>query len=288
MAKRAYWERPLDIFKLIVAFLLLTSLAVLALRPAPRVIITTPPAITITPPPATPVVVTTPTPAATPGATPAITPAITLVVTPIITPTAVSVPAPIITRPANGARLSADELCTIEGTSQPGLGVYIYDGQTLLGEAMADTEGRWRLEMPAPLTEGEHLLRAVVKDAMAREVAASEPVVFRAIRAAVRPLIWPPRGGVVMIGGTVEGAAEPYARLLIYDDQSVLGETVAGPDGRWRFRLPAYLRTGRHMLRAVAVDDMGRALAASEPVQVQVLEFRLPVTGTDCPPTGRR
>lgn len=281
MAQRAYWECPLDIFKLIVTLLLLASLAGLAFRPGRQVVVITP------------VVTSTPTPAATVGVVPTITPPImstaTPIVIPIITPaaTAVSVPAPVITRPANGARLSADEPQTFEGTSPPGLKVCIYDGETLLGEAKADPEGKWRLEVPAPLSEGEHRLRAVVRDAAGREVAASEAVIFRAIRTAVRPVIWPPRGGVVMIGGMVEGIADPAARLLIYDDKAVLGETTAGPDGRWRFRLPLYLGTGRHRLRAMAVDDVGRALAESEPVQVRVLEFELPVTGIDCPLNGR-
>lgn len=375
MARRAFWERPLDIFKLIVALilLLLALLIVLPPRPGPQVVVTAPPvftrptsgatfeadelptlegtadpgvtiqlfdsetllgeatadahgkfrfplpeglaegphslravvvdeagkevaasetvAITIIPPPVPPVVTSTPTPAVTPVATPSVTPAVAPVITPTITPavapavtptiTPVETPivAPTIIRPASGARLSADHPLTIEGTAEPGLQVHVYDGDTLLGEATADTEGRWRFEVDVPLAEGQHSLRAAVRDAVDNEVAASQPVAFSIVRATVQPTILLPEQGVLMAGGTLEGSADPAARLLIYDRDTVWGEAATGLDGRWYFQLPADLSTGKHVLRAVAVDDAGHVLAESEPTPVQVLELRLPITG---------
>jgi len=188
--------------------------------------------------------------------------------------------APVVVSPASGASIGAGESLAFEGTAAPGARVRLYDGETLLGELAADADGEWRFELPQPLTEGLHDLRTVVLDAAGEEVAASELLTFSIIKAATPPIILLPDERNVVAGGTVEGTADPDALLQIYDGDTLLGEVAADADGKWTFELPADLSTGEHTLRAVAVDDAGEALAESEPASFDMLELRLPVTGS--------
>ena len=207
-------------------------------------------------------------------------PLVITIISPEVPPVVAAV-VPAITFPTRGARLGAGLPLTLKGTAGPGMKVHIYDGDTLLGEAMTEADGRWRLELPTPLAEGAHNLRVAVRDAMGNEIAASEPLAFRIITAIMEPTILLPETGAVPLGGTLEGTADPLARLLIYDNERLKGEAAADPDGRWLFPLPASMSTGKHTLRVVAVDDLGRPLAESEPTVVQVLQLGLP-TMDDC------
>ena len=196
-----------------------------------------------------------------------------------IRPVATPVPPPAITSLPSGASIGAGEPLLLEGTAAPGATVQFYDGETLLGETAADAAGKWRFELPEPLAAGEHSLRTVVLDAAGQEAAASEPLTFSVAKAAAPPVILLPKGAAVIAGGPLEGSADPGARLRIYGGNTLLGETVAGPDGVWAFQLPVDLNAGELTLRAVVVDDAGQVLAQSPPTLVEVLELRLPVTG---------
>ncbi len=60
------------------------------------------------------------------------------------------------------------------------------------------------------------------------------------------------------------GTAEPGARVQLFDGDKLLGETTAGPDGKWTLDLPA-LAAGGHSLTAQTTGADGAA-AASQPV----------------------
>ncbi|MDH7487439.1 MAG: Ig-like domain-containing protein, partial [Anaerolineae bacterium] len=201
------------------------------------------------------------------------------VATPVPTPKPTPVPTPAIVSLPAGASIGAGEPLLLEGTAAPGATVQLYDGEKLLGETTADAVGRWRFQVPTPLAEGEHVLRTVAVDTEGRKVAASETVTVRVAAAVQMPVISFPKGAAVIPGGPLSGTAEPGARLRIYADDTLLGETVAGADGLWTFQLPGDLSAGALTLRVVAVDAAGRVLAESSPALVEVLELRLPVTG---------
>ncbi len=78
-----------------------------------------------------------------------------------------------ITRPASGAALDIGKLGDSEGTSAPGAQVKLYDGSLLLGEARADSSGRWNFPLPTTLGAGGHTLRADALDAANRLTSAT-------------------------------------------------------------------------------------------------------------------
>lgn len=78
-----------------------------------------------------------------------------------------------ITRPAPGAALDIGKLGDSEGTSAPGAQVKLYDGSLLLGEARADSSGRWNFPLPTTLGAGGHTLRADALDAANRLTSAT-------------------------------------------------------------------------------------------------------------------
>ncbi|NIJ42558.1 VCBS repeat-containing protein [Parvibaculum indicum] len=73
-------------------------------------------------------------------------------------------------RPAD--RLTADATPTLSGTAEAGAEIEIYDGNTLLGTAMADGNGDWSFTTAA-LSDGLHSLTATARDAASNESASS-------------------------------------------------------------------------------------------------------------------
>ena len=78
-----------------------------------------------------------------------------------------------IIRPAPGAALEIGKLGDSEGTSAPGAQVKLYEGSLLLGEARADSSGRWNFPLPSTLGAGGHTLRADALDAANRLTSAT-------------------------------------------------------------------------------------------------------------------
>lgn len=78
-----------------------------------------------------------------------------------------------ITRPGPGAALELGRLGDSEGTSAPGAQIKLYDGSLLLGEARADSSGRWNFPLPTTLGAGGRTLRADALDAANRLTSAS-------------------------------------------------------------------------------------------------------------------
>ena len=67
-------------------------------------------------------------------------------------------------------------------------------------------------------------------------------------------------GGRAVVGGR----AAPGARVLLYLDNRLVGDTIAGGDGRWSFAPEESVAEGLHSLRVDQVDAGGQVLARVE------------------------
>lgn len=186
--------------------------------------------------------------------------------------------APSVLEPASGASFASGEPLTFAGTAAAGTTVRLYDGEEVLGEALSDGTGAWRLDSDEQLAVGGHELRVAALGAAGEEAVTSAVTPFTVL-AAVQPVVNAEARRGVEPGGTVTGTAAPAARLQIYDGQQLLGETTADAAGVWQFALPTDLEASTHTLRAVAVSNSGQPLAESAALQLDLTELKLPVTG---------
>ncbi len=119
----------------------------------------------------------------------------------------------------------------------------------MLGETSAGVDGKWTLGVPA-LTAGSHTLVVEATGADGVSVT-SAPLTVTVAPAAIAPGIDVPAGELALTAGTpgaaLTGTAAPGAKVQIFDGDTLLGETTAGPDGKWQFSLPA-LAAGSHSL----------------------------------------
>jgi hypothetical protein len=218
-----------------------------------------------------------------------------------VDPTGVAVVDPVFASPASGTRLSSDKPPVFEGTAAPGTRLQFYVGKAFLGETIAASNGDWRFEVPGLLAEGEHTLRAVAVDQVGNVLTASEPLTITIGPAAVagaapvaahptrrtrfdrtRPSVFPPKVGPRVVGDVLEGIAYPAAHLLIYFEEILLGETIAGSDGLWHFLLPPGLDARHVALHVVIVEDAGCWSLGFEPGPIPAHEPWL--AGMGCHP----
>ncbi|MCU6195208.1 Ig-like domain-containing protein, partial [Enterobacter sichuanensis] len=62
----------------------------------------------------------------------------------------------------------------------------------------------------------------------------------------------------------IRGTAEAGSRVIIYDNGSMIGSTVADADGRWSFTPSTPLSNGGHSLTVESVDAAGNVSEPSD------------------------
>lgn len=183
------------------------------------------------------------------------------------------------------------------------INVTTQDGQSL-GRAHTDKAGSWAIVAEQPLTPGSHEIGVESQDAkgatqLSEEVivvvvpepkAAPAPVAApAATQSQVLALLTPREGagaskvlpqeeegiahGDLVLDSvdydddgmaTVGGRARAGTRILVYLDNRLAGDTVAGGDGRWSVGLDDAVSVGLHALRVDQVDAGGKVLARVE------------------------
>ncbi|WP_232443821.1 Ig-like domain-containing protein [Burkholderia ubonensis] len=176
-----------------------------------------------------------------------------------------------ITGPITPGGVTDDTMPTVVGRATPDCVVNVYDGDTLLGTAIADGKGDWTFEVPAPgLSEGKHTLHATVISPAGNE---SKPVSFDLEVDTTAPDV----GEIVDVlddvgqyQGTIEpgtptddptptlvGKAEPGSVVFVRDGDRVIGSTTTDGDGNWRFTPANPLADGRYDFNIVVRDEAG-------------------------------
>jgi len=176
-----------------------------------------------------------------------------------------------IVKPRHGSQMAAP-LARIEGTAPPGATVVVFDNNRRLGDIVADAQGKWALDLRAPLTEGDHLLRMQATDAQRQPLGRSAPALVT-ILAPQPPTIMAPMTGARLTAGaalTISGSAMPDSLIRVLVDQQAVGETTSNGRGMWQLALPKPLSRGQHRLRADLVSPNGNLLISSAEVSVSV------------------
>ncbi len=174
-----------------------------------------------------------------------------------------------------------DNTPTLSGLAEANAIITIYDGNTVLGTALANGVGAWSFTPTAPLKDGPHSLTTTVTDGGGNTSVKSPPfnlTVDTTPPAVIGSLTITADTGVLVPGGstkdttlTVSGSSEPNSIVRLYDSNgtTLLGTVTAGSDGKWSVAINP-LGEGSHSITATATDSLGNVSAASPPTVVVV------------------
>ncbi|MDO9429297.1 MAG: Ig-like domain-containing protein [Methylobacterium sp.] len=194
-----------------------------------------------------------------------------------------------------------DTTPTITGTAEAGATVTILDNGTVLGTAVAGTNGQFSFTPTVPLAVGSNVITATAQDPAGNSSASSAPVTVL-IDAA------PAGGGTVSPGSsdttappapvltalpaptndttpTFTGTAEAGSTVTILNGGAVLGVAVANSNGAFSFTPTAPLADGTTILTAIATDAAGNVSPSSGATSV-VIDTAAPATPTVSPISG--
>lgn len=192
--------------------------------------------------------------------------------------------------------LANDPTPIVQGKAQAGTVVTLYtEDKFVLGKALVDPLGEWRI-MPSPaLTDGPHTLTAVATntvDGSSRSSGGFQVMVDTKTPDQAKDLVLADNVGTVqdaIAGGastddatpTLSGTAESGATVTINDNGAYLGTTTAGKDGTWSFTSPANLADGRHSFTTVVTDAAGNASPTPTPAIAFTVDTRKIVVSID-------
>jgi uncharacterized repeat protein (TIGR02059 family) len=169
-----------------------------------------------------------------------------------------------------------DDTPTLNGTSEANASIKLYDsdGNTVLGDTVADGSGNWSITS-SKLSEGSHTLTVIQTDSGKN---ASQP--SNSLTLTIDTEVDAPTtlsldagsdsgklgDGITNDGTpTITGLAEANATVKLYDSDgtTVLGTTTTDGSGEWSITSSALL-TGTHKLTAIQTDRAGNVSTASD------------------------
>ncbi|OPA85535.1 hypothetical protein BFW86_22530 [Pseudomonas fluorescens] len=180
------------------------------------------------------------------------------------------------------------------GGLQPGEIVLIRDGGNVIGSTTVGPNGSWSYTPTTPLNDGSHELTIVTVDPAGNPSAPSAPwTVIVDTAAPVAPTIdrlIDDAGNA--IGGTtfdttptLEGTAEPFSIVSIYNGTTLLGTANAEADGSWKYT-PDKLPPDGYNFTAVASDEAGNKSVPSSSIYLDILDVARGEEGFEGMPRG--
>ncbi|WP_269791773.1 Ig-like domain-containing protein [Stenotrophomonas sp. Iso1] len=177
-----------------------------------------------------------------------------------------------------------DDTPTISGTAQANNVIKIYDGATLLGEALAGADGTWEFTPGTALIDGPHNITATATNPVGQTSAATDIwdfVVDITAPGQVTDLVVndnvgdkqaPLVNGDITDDNTPEftGKAEPGATVNVYDGDTLLGSATVDGNGDWSFTPSTPLEDGAHTLTTEVVDPAGNSSGKGPVLNVTV------------------
>ncbi|MBK0098620.1 Ig-like domain repeat protein [Erwinia sp. S63] len=181
---------------------------------------------------------------------------------------------------SNGAS-THDQTPTLSGLATAGATITLYNGDQVIGTAVADADGQWSFT-PAALADGTYSFHASVSNTDGS--VSQTPIIVITIdtvapaAAAGLQLSDNDSGTVQPIasGGAtntthpvLSGTAEPGSTVTVRDGTTVLGTATVGSNGSWSFTSPT-LSEGSHSLTTTVTDPAGNTSTASDPITFTV------------------
>lgn len=184
---------------------------------------------------------------------------------------------------SNG-QLTNDARPTLNGTAEAGSTVSIYDGSTLLGTALVQSNNSWSFTPTTPLANGSHTFTVTATDAAGNTSGATAGFsVVVDTTAPTQPSISSiiddvgPNTGPVGSNQptndarpTLNGITEANARVDIYDNGSFVTSVTADGSGNWSYTPTTALAQGTHSFTITATDSAGNTSGISSAAAIVV------------------
>jgi hypothetical protein len=177
---------------------------------------------------------------------------------------------------------------TVTGTSEPNLGITVYEGATPLATATAATDGSWTTEII--VAAGPRTIHATATDLAGNVSPSSATVTFLydpgppdATPPAAPAILQPTPSQFVPALVAMTGTAEPFARVDIYEATTLLATANADATGAWG--TSRRLDPGTHAIFARATDQSSNTSGPSSSVVFTVDAVRPTVEITSTDPT---
>ena len=160
-----------------------------------------------------------------------------------------------------GDHITNDTTPTLTGTAEANSTVKVYDGATLLGSTVTNSNGAWSYTTAA-LTNGAHSLTATASDVAANTSAASAALAVTIdTQAPSAPVIASDtivNTDEVMLTGTAANG-----KVTVFDGGALLGTATTDGSGAWTYTTGP-LSAGPHAFTATATDAAGNISPASQ------------------------
>ncbi|WAB90455.1 Ig-like domain-containing protein [Pseudomonas citronellolis] len=182
---------------------------------------------------------------------------------------------------ANGG-ITNDRQPTLVGTATAGALVIISEAGLVLGSVVADAEGNWSLRLSVGQSDDEHHYIAEVQSATGATAQAEFSLLIDT-DAPDRPILDTVLDNAGLIQGalasgdttddatpTLQGSeAEPNGLVKVYDNDVLVGSTLADENGDWSLELPE-LADGAHSLTVTSSDVAGNESKPTRPFELTV------------------
>lgn len=184
---------------------------------------------------------------------------------------------------SNG-QLTNDARPTLNGTAEAGSTISIYDGSTLLGTALVQSNNSWSFTPTTPLANGSHTFTVTATDAAGNTSGATAGFsVVVDTTAPTQPSISSiiddvgPNTGPIGSNQptndarpTLNGITEANARVDIYDNGSFITSVTADGSGNWSYTPTTALAQGTHSFTITATDSAGNTSGISSAAAIVV------------------
>ena len=163
--------------------------------------------------------------------------------------------------------ITNDSTPLLTGNTEANGIVTIYDGNTVIGTAIASGTGAWSFISPT-LSQGAHTLSVTVTDAAGNVGPRSSTVNFTVDSIAPNATtlvvtndangntVVPNNGATNDSTPTLTGTAEANGTVTVYDGTTLLGSVIASATGAWTFTSTT-LAQGSHTLNVTVTDAAG-------------------------------
>ncbi|WP_281688555.1 Ig-like domain-containing protein [Pseudomonas citronellolis] len=179
-----------------------------------------------------------------------------------------------------------DHWSILEGTGAADSILEIFNGSELIGEVRVGKDGHWRFEPEESLQEGGHVFTARVKGGsdtsndfvLILDSIAPSRVIIEQISDDLTgsPIKIAKNGHTADNTPLIEGKAEAYSMVAIYNGKTLIGTSFADANGKWSLSSFFTWPDGQYSITAQAIDHSGNAGLSSTPYQFTINAAPIP------------